>query len=613
MMSLSHTTFFDKLDQLRPQHISYAETELPRMLTKLEPAIEEVPYLSWLSLLAKKAGHSCAPLPKLQQQAWELFKSYWSEELKELLTEIEAHLLEFATKYNQGTASYTANKSFLVDNGWLYSGKQTKEETELAEAFKKRFEANAQQLEALKQNANTLNQLLEAACGQPDKAYYLDSSQKEAVVRSLISNAAIITGGPGTGKTTTARRVLEAFLLLWDQQDLPRIFMAAPTGKAASRLTESMSAQHTPQIGDLQAKLPALPPEAKTLHRLLGMDSAGNAKYNNEQPLNADLILVDEASMIDQYLMNQLLQALQPSCRLILIGDRHQLPSVEAGAVFAQLYPPQLALEQLHLNMNRLEELDNTTSSPKAWAVAQLQRGHRSAQQSGIASLAQRMQADEKLPTDLQYPDIHMRTEDHKQLQKTLSEFVKEEKEAFKHIKSVEQAFAQIKKTQFLTITSKFKRGADGINQYINQQWSAYSGYEPGFRIIIRQNDYQNELFNGEIGIYLEGIDQQGRFYFEGKEAGSPPRSFLPEQLNRFELAFALTVHKSQGSEYEHVHLIAPTQETIHPLFSKELLYTAITRSKKEFSYWGKTDHFIVASSHPQTRFSQLRQKIWSD
>lgn len=611
MSSLNHSSFFAELSALKPKFISYAEVEIPKVVSTIEHTIEETPYLSWVSILAKKAGHSCAPLPNPDSDNWTKFKAVWPEEVQHILIKVEPKLQSFAQKYRAKEQNYALCKSFFVENDWLYSGKQVQEERAIATTFSNGFKLNHTNFNLLNKKWSNIQQLLESPSGQAGSEYYLDESQKEAVVRSLLTRIAIITGGPGTGKTTTARRLLEAFLLLWDEEGLPRIRMAAPTGKAAARLTESMSLQQTPDLGQLQTKINAIPTEASTLHRLLGMGTVAKPKHNAENPIDADLILVDEASMIDQYLMNMLLNALAPNARLILIGDRHQLPSVEAGAVFAQLYPSEQTDINLYKNNEARQIVGVNTNEPQSWAVAQLQKGHRSGAASGISKLAEYMQNSEALPNEIDYSDIHLFDEDYSKLQSQINRFISEEKAAFKQIQTVEEAFQQIRKNQFLTITSKCKRGAEGINNEIIKKWTPANRLEEGFRIIIRQNDYQNGLFNGEIGVYLKLKDEAPKFYFEGREAGSPPRSFLPQQLNRFEYAFALTVHKSQGSEYDTVHLIAPDSEERHPLFSKELLYTALTRSKIHFYYWGKRNHLEEASISPQQRFSQLREKIW--
>lgn len=620
MSQLTQQHFFEKLASLRPKYLGYAEIEFPKMLAKIEAEIAEAPFLSWVSLLANKAGHSCTPLPiNAGKDKWQYFKNMWPKEVQTVLEEIEPELAAFAQKFLERKSAYVKNQSFRFENNWLYSGKQWQEEQKIADVFEAGFLVDTQNTALIQEKWADIQQLLNESCGSKEHSYYLDESQKEAVLRSLLTKISVITGGPGTGKTTTAHRILEAFVMLWpeEQPHLPKIKMTAPTGKAAARLMESMSSQQlAPKISDLAIAI-ALPKEAVTLHRLLGMGIDAKPKFDAKNPIDADLILIDEASMIDQYLMKSLLNALKPTCRLILIGDRHQLPSVEAGAVFSQLYPKKQSDALLHKSVDSfLALLSQNTSIASEWAVAQLQKGHRSGAESGINKLATIMQNNEPIKEALVvYDDVELLNGNLKTIQQQLKLFVEQEKAAFNSIKTVDEAFEQIKKNQFLTVINKSKFGADSLNEFIFQEWASIAAsLQHGMRIIIRQNDYENGLFNGEIGIYLK-LDNgtEPKFYFEGREAGSEPRAFLPQQLNKYDFAFALTVHKSQGSEYENVYLIAPDTKSRHPLFSKELLYTAITRSKKQFTFYGDIKHFKTAAISPQLRFSQLQEKLWEE
>lgn len=616
------TAFFEDLDKLqKEERISLLTSELPRFIHRVEPNIVEAPYLAFLTALAMEQGHTCTPLPT-NAHDWESFCSEQDDNVIEVLSDIRPIVQEYISKINESANEvYQQCKTFLVNKDMLYTGRQLEAETYLASTFRKGFSTNHENLQAILDNKEALQSILDGNYGSKEHSFSLDRSQKEAVLRSLISPITVVTGGPGTGKTTTAKRIMEAFVCTFGMERVPRMTLAAPTGKAASRLSESLSAfdDHPSILSDQQKQ--ALPTKSQTIHRLLGLGLHSSPKHHAENPLPYDFILVDEASMIDQQLMRYLLDAIAPSARLVLLGDRNQLPSVEAGAVFTQLYPETLEDETLYELMSDKTAAKDFPSkwtiqenTPSKWAIAQLKVGHRSGSDSGILKLADQIQNGQSaLNLSQSYNDVHFHDFSEHKLKNLLKEFAEQQKEAFQQIQEASEAFKWIRKTQFLCLLNKGRWGAEDINKRVAEHLGDYKNQPVvGSRIIIKQNDYQNMLFNGEVGVFLHDNYSRGRYYFESADKGQT-RAFLPNQLNQYTHAYALSVHKSQGSEYEHVHFLAPSdkEHKRHALFTRELLYTALTRSKKQFSYWGDLDHLKEAAKKPIRRFSKLSDRIW--
>ncbi|PWQ98897.1 exodeoxyribonuclease V subunit alpha [Leucothrix arctica] len=410
--------------------------------------------------------------------------------------------------------------------------------------------------------------------------------QREAAAKVTTQAFSMITGGPGTGKTTTVLRIL-ALLQEIHNGELS-IALAAPTGKAAMRLQQSLMSGKL-QLDLTEDLLDAIPEKVSTLHRLLGpINQSNHFRHNADKPLNCDLLVVDEASMIDLALMSKLLVALAPDARLILLGDQDQLASVESGAVLSDLcasLPEQtLQLKKTYRFSGPIKEL----------ATAVNQRS---------ASLAWNILEDSSQDiVNLVSDDVISHMLSHYQ------GYIKQVKQS----NDPEAAFEAFSSFQVLAALRKGKQGVEGLNLELEKRLQSrgietYRTWYHGRPVMISRNDPSLGLFNGDIGLclYDETIGQL-RVWFEQSDGSL--RAIMPGRLPEHETVYAMTIHKSQGSEFPHVMIVLP--ENINPLLSRELLYTAITRAKVRVDVATTKPVFMHTVNQQVQRNSGLQAKL---
>ncbi|WP_025131504.1 exodeoxyribonuclease V subunit alpha [Pseudomonas sp. PH1b] len=505
-------------------------------------------------------------------------------------------------------------------------------------AYERRIDnALCQRLALVEPTPENLAGRLDALFGVAKPAGPVDW-QKLACALATRGAFSIITGGPGTGKTTTVVRLLALLQAPAVEARKPlRIRLAAPTGKAAARLTESISLQvRSLSVADEVREM--IPSEVTTVHRLLGnRPGTRHFRHHAGNRLPLDVLVVDEASMIDLEMMANLLDALPVHARLVLLGDKDQLASVEAGAVLGDLcrdaeagwYNPQTrawleAVSGEQLAASGLQE-DTGHQHPLAQQVVMLRHSRRFGEGSGIGQLARwvnQQQADEarRLLAARSHADLYglsLKGEQDRALERLLLEGHGEGPQGYRHYlnvlrsqrppvgtaledrrwtdwaRNVLQAFDRF---QLLCAVRKGPWGVEGLNLRItqalfkarlidsDQQW-----YE-GRPVLMTRNDYGLGLMNGDIGIALKLPEQQGqeagrqvlRVAFPRNDGQGGVRLVLPSRLNDVETVYAMTVHKSQGSEFAHTALILP--DALNPVLTKELIYTGITRAKDWFS-----------------------------
>ncbi len=409
--------------------------------------------------------------------------------------------------------------------------------------------------------------------------------QSVAVHSALRHRLCVITGGPGTGKTTVVLRVLRALLAQDPELD---VALAAPTGKAAARMSESMRGRLASVPEELRSRVPE---QVQTLHRLLGyMPRENKFRHRRQRPLPQRLLIVDEVSMVDLELMLALVEALRGDARLILLGDADQLASVGAGAVLRELCLAtdpmrgySAAFAAAHLAATGQQLPVEAERGPLGDSSVRLRLSHRFREDSGIGQLAEAVRAGDAdsaldLLRDESCPDLEWITERSspgKAVQRLGDELL-----ARATADDLENALGGLSELQILCALRRGPYGVEGlgaaVEELLRARGVAASGrFYRGRPILVTHNDRSSRLSNGDIGVaWPEGDDERVAF-----AAQDGVRMLAAARLPEHEPAWALTIHKSQGSEYDRVWVVLPPQD--HPMLCAELLYTAITRARQ--------------------------------
>ncbi|HDG9807513.1 exodeoxyribonuclease V subunit alpha [Raoultella planticola] len=427
--------------------------------------------------------------------------------------------------------------------------------------------------------------------------------QKVAAAVALTRRISVISGGPGTGKTTTVARLLAA-LIQTTRQPRCRIRLAAPTGKAAARLTESLGeALRRLPLTDEQKAL--LPTEASTLHRLLGAQPGSQRmRYHAGNPLHLDVLVVDEASMIDLPMMARLIDALPEHGRVIFLGDRDQLASVEAGAVLGDIcawvnagYTAGRAAQLERLTGHPVPAGESDVAGALRDSLCLLQKSYRFGSHSGIGSLARAVNNGDRhgVRATLRqaFEDIVLHplstTEEYEAMLEQSQAGYGRYLQLLCERAEPEALIAAFGEFQLLCALRDGPYGVSGVNEQLEQMLNRrraitlprHSRWYEGRPVMISRNDSALGLFNGDIGIALERGEGL-RVWFPMPDGSI--KSVQPSRLPEHDTAWAMTVHKSQGSEFDHAALILPAK--IVPLVTRELVYTAITRAKQRLSIY---------------------------
>ncbi|WP_310628255.1 exodeoxyribonuclease V subunit alpha [Limnohabitans sp.] len=557
------------------------DKSLANLLQSKQPSDD--PRHLWLAALTSHQwgrGHACLDLATLQTQAAALLG--WTDEQTAALPS-QLHQAAVTLPWAQGEASPLV----LTDDTQgtrLYLRRAWTAEQSIRSQLMQRLALPCLVPTDLQQRLDAL--FTPANDGEPDM-------QRLACEVAAQNRITLITGGPGTGKTTTVVKLL-SLLVGTASHDL-QIHLAAPTGKAAARLTESISKALAQMPADVQSRIPT---HAQTLHRLLETHS----KATQVHQLATDVVVIDEASMIDLEMMARLLQAVPLHARLILLGDKDQLASVEAGAVMSQLCTGSLLQHQTVTltHSHRFDAksgigqwartvnadiADNTPALKALWNAAP----------DWLTSLPvqQSIEGDDAEPdvTRLQLSSAHA-----PQLAVGLRygwrNWLALLEPHRTHHKPTAQPCSDAQAVALLNAFTEFcvlcavREGPLGVTQLNTQVEHALglgqSAWYAGRPVMVTRNDYALALMNGDIGLCLPGPDGVLRVAFPAVDGGV--RWVMPSRLDSVETVFAMTVHKSQGSEFAHVLLVIPAQES--PVLTRELVYTGLTRAKKRLTLW---------------------------
>ncbi len=434
----------------------------------------------------------------------------------------------------------------------------------------------------------------------------------------------IVTGGPGTGKSTVVSRIL-ALARRW-KPDL-RLALAAPTGKAAARLTQA--------VGEGLAMLPAgfwegaSPPAASTLHRLLGMGpgSAGS-RFDERHPLPLDLVVVDEASMVDVALMARLVRALPSPARIVLLGDRDQLASVEAGAVLGDLCAGT-RLNRFSAFMGRALEQATGCRLPETGGVVapvedcivELTFSYRFGSDSGIgrASRAVRDGKGDLAWEVMAQPGSTALSREPLPppdgLQARLETAVKDAFGGLAAAASPGAALTALERFRILCAVRKGPYGVEAVNRAVEEILrrsgliASHRRFYAGRPVLVTRNSYPLGLFNGDLGVVLPDPEQGGDLRAFFRRPDGSIRKILPLRLPEHETAYAMTVHKSQGSEFDRILLVLPERPL--PVLTRELVYTGLTRARAQATVFCDRPVFLQAVTRRVERASGLRDALW--
>ncbi len=410
--------------------------------------------------------------------------------------------------------------------------------------------------------------------------------QREAAKCAINQNFTIITGGPGTGKTTTVVKIL-ALLQQINLEKPLHIALAAPTGKAAMRLQESITNSKSTLECEQRIK-DILPESVTTIHRLLGAKPPSPYfRYNEKNLLPYDLIVIDEASMIDLAMMSKLISAIKPTARLILLGDKEQLASVESGTVLADL------TEALPNNTIELKKTYRFKGEIKAFAEAINQKD---------ASKAWKLTQENR--NVIQHLDNDF-----------LVYLAEKHHDYFEKIKSggsFSEIYAVFNKFQILCAHREGKNSVSDLNyrlekvlqnqKHINLSTTWYVGRP----VMITQNNAALQLYNGDIGLCLH--DEKGDIKVFFPRQNGCYQGYSPARLPNCETVFAMTIHKSQGSEFEEICVCLP--DFYQSILTKELLYTAITRAKERIKLVTNKEIFVATVEASITRTTGLVEQF---
>ena len=510
-------------------------------------------------------------------------------------------------------------RPLIVDHGRLYLQRYHAYETRLAERLRELMtaEPNPVDVDRLKPGSG----LFQADAADPNATHW----QAVPAFAALRHRFTVISGGPGTGKTYTIVRLLRVLIeaALANQRQPPLVALTAPTGKAAARMIEAVRKGLDDMAADpaYDAQITEhVPQTARTLHRLLGLTGATTKpRFNADNPLPYDVVIVDEASMVDLPMMAKLADAIHKDARLILLGDRYQLASVESGSVLAEICANtgvnRFTADQQSAANQLLVDPIQPAIHALADHVVTLQTSRRFNADSTIGQLAAAVNAGDVATAhdlltaghdDLQYLD----RSDAAAISQ-LTDRLADDYAALHDATDPTLALAQLAKQCVLTAVRKGPAGSRTLNAGITERLAQRFDFSPtavwyhGRPVMVTRNDYRTGLYNGDVGIALTNEYGQIRVWFMGDQGLRP---FLPSALPAHDTVYAMTIHKSQGSEFDAVTLVLPDYDV--PVLTRELFYTGLTRARVKLEVYANAGIVIKTIKRRVQRTSGLAARV---
>ncbi len=566
------------------------------------------------------AKHTCLDLAgAADKTVLQLFPDIPESEQKQLNVQKTPLLSDWISRLQSSTVvglpgSYTP---LILDEGnRLYFYRFWQYEQQLACAIRQRLSQKPLELD---------NQVLTDGL----RRYFIESPtdpdwQQVAAFTALGRHFTVITGGPGTGKTYTVTTIMA---LLLEQKPDAAVRLCAPTGKAAARLQDSVRSTvlNMPCSDTIRSLIPET---ASTIHRLLGSRPlAGSFVHNRGNPVAVDLLIVDEASMVPLNLMAKLLEAVPETASVILLGDKDQLASVEAGAILSDIcdaaganrfspdfrsryqsltgteIPAQNRIEQPHLLTDCTVELQHSYRFDSDRNIGRLSREINSGNDETVRDLLSSGTSAPLTFSPLPTPET---------VQKNLRQRISNWYAEIIASPDVQTAFEAYNRFRLLCSHRTGRYGAEMANKLAETTLSIRHTVTPqglqyhGRPIIITENDYTNQLFNGDTGLIWNSGTRDIQAFFPAP--GNTVRSIALSRLPRHQTAFAMTIHKSQGSEFDDILIILPDHDSL--LLTRELLYTGITRARSTVELWADIDIIAAAVQRRTHRTSGLRDAL---
>lgn len=582
------------------------EFEFVRFLTQIQPETEDDVLIAAAACInAQKQGHICLDLRQYDNEPLFGEKNTGYILDQNVLERWEASLSRSDLVSQDGSL-----KPLVLEEGRLYLHKYWKFEEEFTRWILKRssglHDVTDLQKDAIRHFIKGREDLFEI------------NWQEIALCLSFIKDLVVISGGPGTGKTYTVLNIIAAHTVASknNNEDF-KVALAAPTGKAARRLVDSIE-DGKDSLPDKFKHLLGEVTEAQTVHKLLGASYRGNRfKFDQNNHLPYDLIIIDEASMLDIHMWVRLIRAIGPDTKLVVLGDKDQLASVEAGSILGDLcggtnsFSNEIAetIEQMIGVSLPLSEAGTPSIND---SLVFLTKSYRFKENSGIQKLAGAIndQNADKVLELLQsknYPDLHWFEPDQSSFEKILHRYgITHHKDyvAFQDERRIDASH----KKKILCAIRKTKLGVDSINNAVeigikrkNSLITSTEWYD-GRLVMATKNDSTLRIRNGEMGIFNS---KSNKIQFEGEHKVS----ISPSRMTDHEGAFAITIHKSQGSEFDDVAIILPERDSA--VLSKEILYTAVTRARKNTLVVGSKDIILKTVKRSVSRHSGVKDKIW--